>query len=187
MKRDRSAACARRLSSGKDALQIVPLHLPHPILGGPPCPSRREARPCERHRTTSAVPAESSMTPCSRPSRPSPPGRRKGAGLDRHCARQHGFVQAWDEGMIPAEQRMAGFALYRGASIIVPSWIALDVRRPNREAADQALFAGDVCNRPSAVFKKARSDNFLGETIPKKAMALYGLKLSHFFPKSCFL
>jgi hypothetical protein len=36
---------------------------------------------------------------------------------------------------------MAGAALYRGASIIVPNWIALDVSRPSREVAEVAEMA----------------------------------------------
>ena len=56
----RKAQCGGAGSGARERVEDS-LHLPHPILGGPPCPSRREARPCERHRKTSAVPAASSM------------------------------------------------------------------------------------------------------------------------------
>jgi len=72
-------AVPRRAASGKDALQLVPLRLPDPILGEPECSSRREARARECHRSLEtwgaaslhAVPAADSTLPCSQPSRTS--------------------------------------------------------------------------------------------------------------------
>jgi Beta-lactamase len=44
LRRVRPVPCACHLSYGKDVRQIVPPHPPDPIMGGPQCRSRREAR-----------------------------------------------------------------------------------------------------------------------------------------------
>jgi hypothetical protein len=49
-----------------------------------------------------------------------------------------GFVQGRDEGMTRPNKGKAG----REASMIVPSWIALDASLPNREAAELAASVG---------------------------------------------
>jgi len=99
------------MSNGKDALQIVPLHLPHPILGGPPCPSRREARPCERHRKTSAVPAGIQHASVLGAVKDKPPLAVAAPSLTTPVRGSTGFVRGWDEGMTTAEQRNGRGAL----------------------------------------------------------------------------
>src|SRR5258706_3281016 len=92
------------MNTGKDALQIVPLHLPHPILGGPPCPSRREARPCERHQKLPRSQRHPASTVLGAV-KDKPPLAVAAPYLTPPARGSTGIVQGRDEGMTPAEQR----------------------------------------------------------------------------------
>jgi len=100
------------MSSGKDALQMVPLHLPHPILGGPPRPSRREARPCERGIENFRGLNSTQHAAVLGAIKDTPAFGGGCAILDVPCARQQPYLCKSDGGMTSAEQRNGWWPLY---------------------------------------------------------------------------
>jgi hypothetical protein len=117
MKRVRCPCCARRSISGKDAPQLVPLRLPYPILGGPQCPSRREARARERHRSLTepdldgSGPGGAHYAAVLAALKNKPAAAAKDAAvLDRCSARQPQACTGRDGGMAAAEQRNASLS-----------------------------------------------------------------------------